>query len=362
MIIRLKYVKEDVDRHGNVRLYFRKGRAPKIRLPRDETSPEFLAAYRAALAGVVPAKPKRQAQVVKESLRWLCGEYYKSAKFKALDPKTQRVRRAILERLCRKSGDKAGDLPYRLVRPKHIRKWCDELSETPEAANARLKAIRQLFAFACKYEELDVNPAIGIEYISSGSTGFHSWTIEEVRKYEDFHPIGTKARLAMALLLYTVQRRSDMVRFGRQHVRDGRLVFTQFKGRNKKPVKLKLPIIPQLQRIIDASPCGELAFLVTDLGQPFTANGFGNKMRQWCDQAGLPHCTAHGLRKASMARLAELGLSEAQMKGASGHKTSKEVNRYTEAARQEIMAEQAMDAFSRALSENESGPLSEGAA
>ena len=52
-----------------------------------------------------------------------------------------------------------------------------------------------------------------------------------------------------------------------------------------------------LEEIIAAIRPGDLTFLVTEHGQSFTANDFGNKMRQWCDEAGLPECTAHGLRK-----------------------------------------------------------------
>ena len=40
-------------------------------------------------------------------------------------------------------------------------------------------------------------------------------------RFEAKHPIGSKARLALALLLYTGQRRGDVVRLGRQHIRNG---------------------------------------------------------------------------------------------------------------------------------------------
>jgi 5-methylcytosine-specific restriction endonuclease McrA len=76
--------------------------------------------------------------------------------------------------------------------------------------------------------------------------------------------------------------------------REGRLTFTQWKGRNRKPKRLQLPILPALQRIINESTCGDMTFLVNDLGRAFTDAGFGNKFRDWCDQA--PRCTAHGLR------------------------------------------------------------------
>jgi len=66
-------------------------------------------------------------------------------------------------------------------------------------------------------------------------------------------------------------------------VKDGWLHFTQFKNRNRRPVTLDLPVLPELQAAIDAGPCGNLTFLVTAHGKPFTTAGFGNRMRKWCD-------------------------------------------------------------------------------
>ena len=138
------------------------------------------------------------------------------------------------------------------------------------------------------------------------------------------------------------------MRLGRQHVKDGWLSFTQHKNRNRKPVKVEIPITPALKTIIDASPCGSLAFLVTDHGRPFSSsNSFGNKFRDWCDQAGLPHCSAHGLRKAAAARLAELGASDREIMAVTGHQTSKEIDRYTRGMRRKVLARSAMDRLTR---------------
>lgn len=183
--------------------------------------------------------------------------------------------------------------------------------------------------------------------LSTRPGGYHSWTTEEVQKFEDHHPIGTKARLAFALLLYTGQRRSDVVLFGKQHVNDGWLRFTQRKNRNRRPITLELPILPVLQDIIGRSPAGDLTFLVTDQGYPFTGNGFGNKMRQWCDEAGLPDCASHGLRKAGAAIAAENGATAHQLMSIFGWLTLKEAERYTRAAAQRKLAASAMSLLER---------------
>lgn len=366
MKMRLKYVVEDTDRHGNVRLYYRRdGR--KVRLRGPAGSPEFLTDYRAAAAGPITAKSdgKQVGRVVPRSMKWLCVEYYKSAMFKELDPRTQKVRRSILERFCQNKGD--GDKPYALLQPRHIRIRRDEMSDKPEAANGMVKALRQLFRYALRYDHHDDNPAEKVEYLSGSAEGFHSWTLEEIKKFETKHPIGTVARLALALALYTGQRRADLVLLGRQHVRQDNqnqawLVFTQHKGRNRKRVGLEIPIIPELQRIIDATKTGDLTYLVTAFNRPFTSNGFGNRFRKWCDEAELPNCSVHGLRKAAAARLAELGCTEFEIMAITGHTTSKEVTRYTRSASQKTRAESALRRMSDGQIENKSVPLSKAVA
>ena len=279
-------------------------------------------------------------------MRWLVAEYFKSAMFKELDPKTIIARRGILERFCAfvpEGGNLPdGEKPYAEMLPRHIRKRRDSMSERPEAANGMVKVIRQVFKYAIQYDLIDRNPADSIELLKSGSQGYHSWTLAEIEQFENKHPVGTTARLALALALYTGQRRGDLVQFGKQHMRDGWLIFTQNKGRNRNPIRLELPIIPALKQVLDASPTGDLAFLVTSQGRPFTNNGFGNRFREWCDKAALPHCSVHGLRKAAAARLAELGCTEFEIMAITGHQTSKEGTRYTKAASQKTRAASAL--------------------
>ena len=121
------------------------------------------------------------------------------------------------------------------------------------------------------------------------------------------------------------------IRFGKQHVKGGKLIFTQRKGRNRKPKRLQLPILPTLRRIIDASSC-ELTLLINDLGRAFTDAGVGNKFRDWCDQSGLPDCTAHGLRKAGATIAAENGATAHQLMAIFGWDTLKQAQVYTKPA------------------------------
>jgi integrase len=353
--MRLKFLIEDTDRHGNVRLYVRKRGTPKVRLLQAPGTREFLEEYWAAVKGNTPATEDRPILTApaKGTLHWLCTQYYASADYKGLTERTRYVRRRILDAACKRDGDK----PFAQLEPRHVRKRRDERSDKPEAANALVKALRQLFNFAVEYELAQRNPAKDVPYLKSGSEGFHSWTLDEVRKFEKRHKPGSKARLALALLLYTGQRRSDVVALGPQHVKDGWITLTQVKNRKRKPVTLSIPLLPELAAELAAAQVGNLAFLVTEFGKPFTSNGFGNWFRKRCDEAGLPHCTAHGLRKAGAAIAAENGATERQLMAIFGWSTMKEAARYTKAARQKVLAASGMKLLTLDQTPNKSVPL-----
>jgi len=362
MKMRLKYVVEDTDRHGNVRLYYRRPGQPKVRLRGPSGSPEFLADYKKAAAGPPKANPSKVlkiGQLKKGSVKWLCAQYYQSPMYRQLDPSTQKTRRSILEAFCLNKDD--GDKPYDKIEPRHLRIRRDAKMGTPAAANTMIKVLRQVFKYAVRYDLLSHNPAEQVEYLKTNSDGYHSWTLAEIEKYEQTHAVGTTARLALALALYTGQRRSDLVQFGRQHVQNyggvGWLVFTQHKGRNQHPVRLEIPMIHELEKIISATETGDLTFMVNGYGKPFTSAGFGNRFRAWCDKAGLTHCSVHGLRKAAAKRLAEMGCTEFEIMAITGHQTSKEVTRYTKGASQRTRAESALQKMTGEQKEDKSVPL-----
>lgn len=93
-------------------------------------------------------------------------------------------------------------------------------------------------------------------------------------------------------------------------------------------------------------------------GRPFTSNDFGNKFRDWCDQAGLPHCMAHELRKAGACIAAENGAAQKQLMAIFGWQTMKEAAHYTKMANQKKLAASAMPLLSIGQIED-SGSISE---
>jgi integrase len=290
--------------------------------------------------------------------RWLCAQYFASAEFGRLDSRTQHTRRSILEAtfdepIAPDATETFGAFPLRHLSTKAVRVLRDRKAGFPEAANSRVKAIRQVYAWGIEHEHVAANPARDVSYIRSHSPGFHSWSVGEVEQFEQRHPLGSKARLALALLMYTGVRRSDVVLLGRQHIRDGWFKITLQKNRNRKPITIDLPVVSALQEVIAASPTGDLTFLVTEFGRPFTANGFGNWFRRRCNEADLPQCSAHGLRKAGAAMAAENGATSHELMAIFGWQTIKEAERYTKAAQRKRLAGSAERLFLRSRESEE---------
>lgn len=281
-----------------------------------------------------------------------------------LGDSTKRVRRGLLDAICERRS--FGTKPFARLEARHVREIRDEKVETPEAANGRVKALRQLFAWGVEAGVATTNPAREVPYLSSGSDGFHTWSVEEVHEFEAAHPIGTKARLAMALLLYTGVRRSDAVRLGPGMEHDGELHFTETKGAKTKtrkrglgPKHRELPILPQLRAVFDATTLGTPTYLVTDFGKPFSPAGFGNRFRKWCDEAGLTHCSAHGLRKAGATIAAENGATEHQLMSMYGWESPKQAALYTRKVNRHRLARDAMHLLVPSVSLSDIGEAGE---
>ena len=339
--IKLRYVEQYRDRHGRLRRYFRRQGFRRVPLRGEPGSAEFAADYQAAWdLTEQPSTPLRrevgEGRTRPGSMNALAVAYFGSSAFTGLARSTQGTYRGIIDHLRAEHGDDSvAGLQARHVRAIVERKAA---SGTPHAANNLLKVLRALMRHAVEIGWRAEDPTLGVRNVKAKVKGFHSWTDEEIAAYEMRWPVGTRARLALGLLLYTGQRRSDVVRMGRQHIRGGAIEVVQ----QKTGVDLSIPLHPNLQEILDRAPKEHLTILTTQAGKPFSVAGFGNWFRDCCTEAGLTHCSAHGLRKAAARRLAEAGCTAHMIQSITGHKTLKEVERYTAAAEQKRLARAAM--------------------
>ena len=329
-VLKLKYVNEYRDRQGKLRRYFRRG-GTRGTLPGDVGSDEFMAAYRGFMAGLNPVIVHRNGE---GSFGRLITDYYGSRPFLNLKPSSRQIYRYVLEPLAKSHGHRAVALLTHKAAGKIIQ---DIGASKPGMANLTKSVLQKLMKYAVKEGWRDDNPIIGIEAFRRGT--HHTWNEGELQAFEKRWPLGTRQRLAYALLLYTGQRVGDVAKMNRADIVDGELHIIQ----QKTGAELYLPVVAELERAMKAYKAKGLSLIGADDGRPMSRPGLSHFMRAAIKEAGLPaKCVSHGLRKAAMRRLAEGGKTEKQIAAVSGHKTLREVERYTAAADQRRLAQGAI--------------------
>lgn len=350
--MRIKGLVFDPDRRGNPRYYFRRKGQKKIRILSAPGTDAFREEVRCAELGIpyaavaTPPKVKPHPGAKPGSLKWLCLEYIRRCQ----DGWSKGYRDAIeslLSDICASSslsasGTLNGDLTYANMQLKHVAQLRDERTATPNAANRRVKSISAMFGWAIGAGLATTNPAEKCPLLTVRSDGFHTWTPDEIAQFMERHPDGTKANLALRIFLFTGLRKSDVAILNRRHIYEGedgrRIRLTPNKTKKSSGVVVDLPLLAPLAEAIDALPLTQLTLLMTEQGKPYSANGLGNAMRDWCDQAKLNHCSAHGLRKAGAVIAAEAGATSQQLQAMFGWTTSNQADHYTRAASRKKLA------------------------
>jgi len=329
-----KYVSSFIDKTGKERFRFRRGGVSRYLPPPG--SAEYKAEYGKALTGVIGLD-----RVKRGTVNDLAARFYQSVGFRNVSKSWQTTLRQVIEGFREEAG---GDLVENF-RPRHINALIARRMEQTvingkraggtHAAQRFREVMLRLFKFAVAEEMIEKNPVEQAETVTHKAKGYRAWTEADIRQYRERWPLGTKARLALEIMLWTALRRGNAHKLPPP-------VNGVFVGEAvKTESEFELPVMPPLQAAIDAMPEGSTSpdcLLINDYGRPFTAAGFGNKMREWCDAAGLPECTAHGLRKAATIRAANLGVSQQALKALGQWKQDSEVRTYAEKANQNRLA------------------------
>jgi hypothetical protein len=347
-----RHVQGYVTPWGKQVYYLRRRGHPKVRLDVADGvlpwSPAFMAALETASAQAT--KPVSRALVAGTVNAALIG-YYDSGAFKGLARSTQQNRRAILERLLRA---KHGDKPTSMMDAKGLGLLMGKL--TPLAQRNFRKALRHFVRYCIGHGLMSTDPTATVSLADrTRSKGFHAWTDDEIERYRKRHAAGTKARLALEVLLQTGHARSDVIRMGDQFVRNGRLAM----ARQKTGTDFSIPVLPELTAELARHPRA-MMWLTTERGTAFaSAASFGNWFAARCREAGVPG-RAHGLRKASAIRHALHGATAPELMAWHGWKTIQEAQRYVEQANKLKLADSAAEKIvSRTGSVSAAGPLSQ---
>lgn len=335
------YVSSFVDKTGKERFRFRRGKVSVYMPPPG--SKEYKAAYAKAKgeAGVI-------GKVTELSVNDLVSRFYRTVQFRRTSEAWQKTMRQTIEPFRQEYGN---DLVAHF-RPKDIDKILEDRFEQTingkgkkvggSASAERLREmLMRLFKLAKKLEWRTDNPVEQSEPIRHDGPGFHPWEEDDITAYRARWPLGSKARLAMELMLWTGARRGDAHLMPRP--KDGR-----FRWRAAKTGKMvEMAVAPQLQAAIDAMPegaIGDEVLIVTEFGKPFSRAGFGNWFGDRCKDAGLVNRTAHGLRKALARRAAMRNVSQQGLKALGQWENDEEVRTYTESVNRNALAEEALAA------------------
>lgn len=369
MRVKLKYIKEYVDQHGRAKWYFRRN-GKLWRLSGLPGSPEFMAAYSAAAAeageqaGEIASRKKKPAAAA-GTFDKLAQDYFASRKYRELGEDTRRAYRGVIERLMPLIGPRQVDQ----MQPKHVDKLLAQFVDRPGAGTEALKKLRILYKFAMRQGWTKFDPTVGTERFKGGE--FHTWNEDEIAQYEAHWPLGSRERTALALQLFTGQRRSDAVAMLWLDIGEGgvRVAAVGELGdgvdvvQRKTGEKLWIPMHAELVRVLEAwrpnriatkgarvtalAPDGRAAphgaILTTGKGEAFSPAGYGNWFRENCRAAGLPdRCSSHGLRKAAGRRLAEAGCSTREIMAVLGLRSLDMAEKYTRGADQKRLATSAI--------------------
>jgi integrase len=328
------YLNREVTRHGRVVWFVRVYPGPRVRIRAPFGTLEFESEYQSALAGEPRQTAKRAA--APSTLAWLIARYRETTAWIDLSPATRRNR----ENHFRKVIETAGHEPIRAITQKVITAGRDRRAATPAQARNFLDAMRGLFKWAHITGHVSSDPTAGVKNPKrKKGPGFPVWTEADAAAYDRRWPIGTKERVWRDVLFFTGVRRGDAVMLGRQHVRDGWITLRTEKSQGEMIVSI--PVLPILQRTLDAGPTGDLSFICGKNGRPFTKESFGNAFKDACRAADV-NKSAHGCRKIAATRAAENGATVAQLNAIFGWKGTAMASLYTEAVERKRLAAEAM--------------------
>jgi integrase len=319
----LRYVHQYRDRHGKLRRYVRRPGFPRTSLPGLPGSREFMAAYEDAMSSAAPVRYSKHGA---GTLGNLVTDFYRSAEFANLKPSSQAVYRVVLGTLVEAHG-------HRLVRDlptTKARKIIEEIgANRPGMANLTRSVFRRVMGYAVSTGLRNDNPLAGVPSYRLGTR--HTWTDDQIAAFENCWPLGTRERLAFALLLYTAQRGGDVVKMRRSDLKNGVIRIIQ----QKTGAEMAITIHPALTRALKAGPTNGLYLIGDPHGRPIKRATLTRLIGGAAKKAGLPSkCVAHGLRKAALRRLAEHGSTTKEIAAVSGHRTLGEIERYTAQADQ----------------------------
>lgn len=311
-----------------VRVEGNKGR--KILIHCGPGHEDFQRQYLAARRGEKPEPLKVASDYAKpKSIGWLVNTYFEyleaRVKAKTTSHKTLKKKRNLLNRLL------ANPDKVMLIPQEKLQEMQDGMGATPAQADAFIEAAGVMYDWAIERKYVHTNPARGIKSVYVKGDGAKPWKAADVKKFFKKHKEGTKANVAMSVLLWTGCRIEDLTILGRAYecMLDGieALRWTPLK---KGSTEVTIPLLPPLKTATRAPIVQGGTYVLGRGGKPYSSGDSMSAMfKGWCKDAGLNELSAHGVRKGLAELLAELGCSQYEIMAILGHSEAKTSEVYT---------------------------------
>lgn len=300
--------------------YYRRG-GKRWPLKGEPGSRGFLEDWRDAEADYLGATPFG----VKESFNEVADRYLVSPEFLGLAEGSQRNYRIYIKQLRRAFGPS----PIQEIRRKHVKAYRDGIAMRPAAANQSVRVMAAVMLWAIDADLIEVNPAAKIKELKIGE--HKPWPEPLIERF--FKEAPRELAWAVALGLYTGQRKGDVLGARWADIEDGGINFTQ----EKSGKELWVPILPELEAVLATIPRRSLNILTTKSGRVWTKANFASQFSRHSPKG----YTFHGLRKNAAMRLAEVGCSTEQIKAWTGHASDAMASFYVKGADQKRLANMA---------------------
>jgi integrase len=349
------HLHREANRHGKVVWYVRVGKGSRVRIRDAYGTPEFEEAYQAAIQG---DRPRGPARATCGTLGWLFHLYRQTTAWTDLAKSTRYKREKIMMRVLATADHQM----VSAINEAHVIAGRERRAATPASAQAFIDTLHGLFKWAVSVKLAASDPTLNVKVKtrSKRKGGYPPWTDEDMAKFEARWPRGTRERVIFDILAYTGMRVGDVAILGRQHLKQRTIVTDGEPVRRtvisidseKTGMRIELPLLPQLKETLDAGPTGDLAFIVTRRGTPWTKGALGTEFVAAARAAGVVGKSAHGMRKAAATRAAENGATERELEAIFGWSGGRMATLYTKSANRTRLAAGAIGKLDRAETEN----------
>ena len=349
------HLHRETNRHGKAVWYIRVAKGSRTRIKAEYGTPEFDAAYRSAVMGERPQGPGKAAR---GTLGWLFDLYRQTTAWTDFAQSTRYKREKIMMRVLATAEHQ----PVSAINEAAVIAGRERRAATPAAAQAFVDTLHGLFKWAVSMKLAASDPTLNVKVKtrSKRKGGYPPWTDEDMAKFEARWPRGTRERVIFDILAYTGLRIGDVTILGRQHLKPRTIVIDGQPVRQtvisidseKTGMRVELPLLPQLKETLDVGPTGDLAFIVTRRGTPWTKGALGTEFVAAARAAGVVGKSAHGMRKAAATRAAENGATERELEAIFGWSGGRMATLYTKSANRGRLAAGAIGKLNRPETEN----------